>query len=80
MCIRDRQRTLFDSIGSMHLEAIKEIGFPGTEAFANELAAATDALPKPSAEGIASALAKATRALDAPRESNRAVNAASKEK
>lgn len=78
--LEEMQRTLFDSIGSMHLEAIKEIGFPGTEAFAKELAAATDALPKPSAEGIASALAKATRALDAPRESNRAVNAASKEK
>lgn len=64
--LEEMQRTLLDSIGSLHFETMKDMGLPGAEALARGLATATEESPKPDVGGVASALAEAAGALGAP--------------
>ena len=72
------RRTLLDSIGNLHLGAVKGIGYPGSETFARGIAEATEKLPKPDVEGITLAMAKVMESLDASDGSDGSVSAASK--
>lgn len=77
--LKEMQRTLLDSMGSLHLEAVMDIGYLGAEAVAREFAAAAEALPKPDIEGISSSLAKVERSIDALEEGDGSADTASEE-
>lgn len=73
--LEEMQRTLFDSMGSLHLETAEGAGYLRAKKVVGEFAAA-EALPSPDIEGISSSLEKAAKTIDALEEGDGPVDIA----